>query len=259
MADQFESRNGNATTAPPNELNSLRRGQVWAIAVVAGLVAGVVAWLASEPLREVFKPQLFPIRVALTTFIQPTAASLNAADIKNGTVVFTILGAVTGLTMGIAGGLARRSAQRALTVGLSGLVAGALVGAGASWGLLPLFFRRSVPDPNDLLSPVLIHGGIWIAIGAVGGAAFGLGMRCGRRLFDAIVGACLCALVATLVFHGLGEALFPDSGATSPVAASAGVRLLAVFLVSFLSAIGAARGALGRASQSAKTYEQVEA
>jgi hypothetical protein len=113
-----------------------------------------------------------------------------------------------------------------------------------------LFFHRVVPDPNDLVSPILIHAAIWMAIGAIGGGAFALGMRCGQRSFHVIAGACLGAILATLVYHGLGEAFFPDSGSTAPVASSPWVRLLAVFLVTILSACGAARGAMSRVSHS---------
>ncbi len=225
--------------------------QVWAIALAAGVVAGLGAWLGGELVHEFFRPQLFQIRVALTTFIQPTAASQNSADLKNATLVFTILGAVTGLVMGAAGGLAARSPARGLVAGLGGLLAGGLVGAGASLGLLPYFFRHLVPDPNDLLTPILIHTGIWMAIGAVGGSAFAIGMRFGRRVFDAAAGACLGALFATLVFDGLSEAFFAESGSTVLVATSTWVRLLAVLLITVLTAGGAARGALGRASSCA--------
>ena len=53
------------------------------------------------------------------------------------------------------------------------------------------------------------------------------------------------ALGATVLFHGLGEVLFPDSGSTAPVAGTTLLRLLAVFLVTILIACGAARAAVG--------------
>ena len=90
-----------------------------------------------------------------------------------------------------------------------------------------------------------------MAIGAVGGSAFAIGMKCGRRIFNAVTGACLGAFLATILFHGLGEALFPDSGSTAPVANSALVRLMAVFLVTVLIACGTAWGAKGRVSHPA--------
>jgi hypothetical protein len=236
----------------PSQRDSDRsNAQIWAIALSAGVAAGLISWLAGESVHAFFSPQVFPIRVGFVTYIQPTAASLNTADLKNATLVFTILGGITGLGMGIAGGFARRSLSRGLVVGLGGLAAGGLVGAFASLGLLPFFFRRVVPDPNDLLSPLLIHGGIWMAVGAVSGSAFAIGMKCGRCIFNAVTGACLGAFLATILFHGLGEALFPDSGSTAPVANSASVRLMAVFLVTILIACGTAWGVLGRTRHSA--------
>jgi hypothetical protein len=243
-SDQSETGRSNTTTALPTNVDRVRPGFVWVIALAAGVVAGLVAWLAGESVHGAFQPQVFEVKVALTTFIQPTNASLNAADVKNATLVFTILGGVTGLAMGIAGGLAGRSLRRSVLVGLGGLLAGGLVGALVSMGLLPFFFRRVVPDPNDLMSPILIHAGIWMAIGTVGGLAFAIGMRCWQCIFNATAGGCLGALLATLVFHGLSEAFFADSGSTAPVATSALARLLAVFLITVLIACGAARGAL---------------
>jgi hypothetical protein len=239
--------------APPG-IPARPKSQVWAIALAAGVTAGLVSALAGELLHEAFKPELFSVQVALTTFIQPSAASLNAADLKNATLVFTILGGVTGAVMAIAGGLVGRSLSRGLIVGLGGLVAGAGVGEVASHALLPLFFVRGlIPDPNDLLSPVLIHSGIWTAIGAIGGLAFALGMTRGRRTLNSVVGGCFGALIATLLFHGIGEAMLPDSGSTAPLATSTVLRVVATFLVTLLIAFGAAKGTLGHTSRAAAT------
>ena len=160
---------------------------------------------------------------------------------------------MTGLFLGMAGGLAARSLRRGLIVGLGGLVVGGVVGVAASWGLLPLFYRRVVPDPNDLLSPVLVHAGVWMAIGAVGGLAFAVGMCCGWNSVNAVLGACLGAFVATLLFHGLGEFLFVDSASSAPLAAAPLARLLADFLVTLLVACGTARGALSRPAHASKS------
>jgi hypothetical protein len=225
--------------------------RVWVIALVAGFAAGFGAWGLSEPLHELFRPQLFEVRVALTTFIQPTAPSTNRADLKNAILVFTVLGGVSGLVMGVAGGLAVRSLARGLTVGLVGLVAGAAVGALASWALLPLFYRRVVPDPNDLLLPMSLHAGVWMAIGATVSAAFALGMGLRKGAVKAAIGGCVGALIATLIYHGLGEVFYPDSASTLLVATSTWVRLLAALLITVLSACGAARGSIGPTSSEA--------
>ena len=103
-----------------------------------------------------------------------------------------------------------------------------------------------MPDTNDLLTPILIHGGIWMAVGAIGGLAFSVGMSRGRHLLSAVAAACAGAFVASVLYHLLGGFLILDSSAAEPLASSAVLRLLAMLLVSVLVAVGSARGALGR-------------
>ena len=239
--------NSASTTVPDDRcgIQPRPRRQVWTIALAAGLLMGLGSWLAGERAHEAFKPQLFVVEFMGLTSRQPSTASLNVADYKNATLVFAILGGMTGLAMGLAGGLAGRSRSRGVKVGFAALVIGSLVGALASQALVPLFFRRLVPDRSDLLAPVMIHGGIWVAIGAVGGLAFAIGMRCRGRVADAIAGASFGALLATIFFHASAAALFPESGSTDPVARTPIVRLLAMCVISVLVAIGAAAGSQG--------------
>jgi hypothetical protein len=244
-----EVADGSTTVPPRSEGNRARPRQqvrVWAIALAGGVVAGLVSWLAGESAYGAFRPKLFKVVIMQSTHFTPTMQSMNDADLKNATVAFAILGGVTGLVMGFAGGLAGRSVSRGVIVGLGAQALGGLVGALASLALVPLFYRQLVPDTNDLLSPIMIHAGVWMAIGAVGGLAFGIGLRCGRNLLGAVGGACLGACLATVVYHLLSASLFLDSGSTEPVATSPLVRLLAMLLVPVFVATGAARGALGR-------------
>jgi hypothetical protein len=132
-----------------------------------------------------------------------------------------------------------------VVVGLGAQAVGALVGTVASLALLRLLFRGYVPDPNDEFLLILVHGGIWMAIGAAGGAAFAIGMDCTRRLPAILVESSVAALLATLLYHALSASFFPDSRPTAPVADSTALRFLAMFLVPVLVAAGAARGALG--------------
>jgi hypothetical protein len=193
---------------------------------------------------------LYQVEAMGVSAMRPSRESQIAADSANATLAFAILGGVTGLMMGFAGGLAGRSPVRGLIVGLASMAAGAVVGASASLALLPFFFRRLVPDLNDLLTPMLIHGGIWMAIGALGGLAFAIGMGRGRHLPIAIGAACVGAFLASVLFHLLSESLFLDSDSTEPLAKSAIARLLAMLLATVLIAAGAARGALGHVTRS---------
>src|ERR1700678_4079662 len=112
---------GSVTGLIPSQRDSRRlNARAWAIAVSAGVAAGLISLLPGESVHAFFPPQVFPIRVATTTYIQPTAASVNTADLRNATLVFTIMGGITGLAMGIAGGFAVRSLSRGLVVGLGG-------------------------------------------------------------------------------------------------------------------------------------------
>jgi hypothetical protein len=229
-----------------------RAAQVWAIALVAGIVAGLLAWVGGELAQDTFKPRLYEVpNVFGAVSMQPTGASTNVAEYKNASLAFAILGGVTGLVMGLAGGVAGRSVGRGVIVGLGAQAVGALVGALASLVLLRFFYRGLVPDLNDLWLPVLIHGGIWMAIGAVGGFAFALGKGSARRLQAAIGAAVASGFFASILFQTLSARLLPDAESTGPMAGSASARLLAMLSVTVLIAIGAARGTQGHATRRA--------
>ena len=243
---EANSESTSGSLAP--EVSSPRpQSQVWLIALSAGVVAGLIAWIGGEFAHNAFKPQLFKVEViAIGTTSQPSRESLIAADIKNATLTFAILGCVTGLAMGLAGGMAGRSPGRGVLVGLAAQAAGSIVGALACLALLPLSFRGLVPDVNDLMTPILIHGGIWMGIGAVGGWAFAVGIRSGLHVLNAVGAGCIGGFLASVFYHLLSGGLFPQVNSTEPVADSAVVRLLAMILVTVLVAVGAARGAMGR-------------
>jgi hypothetical protein len=216
--------------------------EIYAIALTAGIVAGVFCWLVGELNREVFKPRMVTTVVFGRTNVGPSTETQNVADSRNAVVAFTILGGVTGLALGFAGGLGGRSLFRGAIVGVVGLALGGLVGSLASIEILPFFYRRLVPDPSDLLTPIMIHGGIFAAIAAIGGTAFAIGMGCGRRVADAIIAACAGALLGTVSFHLLADFIFPDSRSSDPVAGTLSVRLLAKLMVTLPIALGAAWG-----------------
>ena len=118
------------------------RRATWSIVLACGAAGGLVSWLAGELAFGAFRPQLFLIQNMGISSLQPSRESQRAADIKNAALAFAILGGVTGLSMGI-GRRSRRSRPSAvLKVGLLAVGAGALVGAVASLGLVPLFFRE---------------------------------------------------------------------------------------------------------------------
>jgi hypothetical protein len=220
---------------------------------MAGVAAGLLAWAGGELAVDAFKPRLFLLpTLAGGTTLSATVASANVAEFKNGILAFAVLGCVTGLTMGISGGLAIRSPARGVKVGLGAQAVGLLVGGLASLALLRFFYRGLVQNLNDVWSPIWIHGGIWMAIGAVGGSAFALGLGCQRRLLSAIGGAVCGGFFASVLYQTLAASFFPDAQTIQPVASSSPVRLLAMLSVTLLIAAGAARGAQGHATPLAR-------
>ena len=93
-----------AESTPPRS-----RRQVWMIALSAGVVAGLLAWLIAELNHGLFRPKLYQISAMGLTALQPSQESQRVADNMNATLAFAILGGVTGLFMGLAGGLAGRA------------------------------------------------------------------------------------------------------------------------------------------------------
>jgi hypothetical protein len=229
------------------EMNRSRpRRQVWAIALSAGIIGGITAWFAGELAHGFFRPRLYEVQAMGMTSMQPSRQSREAADSANAMLSLALLGGVTGLIMSLAGGIACRSPVRGAMGALPALVSGAAVAVLVSMALIPFFFRGLVPDTNDLLTPIMIHGGIWMAIGAVGGLAFAVGMGRRHHFSSALGAACVGAFLASVLYHLIDAGLFPDSNATEPISNSRLVRLLSSIIPAVFIALGAARGSLGR-------------
>src|SRR5262249_1954505 len=136
--------------------------------------AAVLASLLGELAYSVIKPELVKTTVLLQTFMEVTVETDKAATIRNIIASAAIFGGVLGLAMGLAGGLTARSITRGVIVGLIAAPITAALAAAVARALLPFLFRRMVPDPNDLMTPILVHGGIWAAVGAAGAMAFAI-------------------------------------------------------------------------------------
>ncbi len=222
--------------------------RVWAIALMVGIAAGFVSWGAGELARGFFRPRLSRVELMGMTSLQPTLESQHNADLKNTALAFGILGCVTCLAMGLAGGLAGRSPGRGLMVGVGIQAVGVSIAVFATYALIPRLLRDVTPDPNDLITPMLIHGGIWVPIAAVAGLGFAIGVG-NRRLLSAMGGACLGGLLATILYHILSAMLYPQLGSTEAVSSAWVLRLLASLLIAVLAAAGAAWGMMERATR----------
>jgi hypothetical protein len=213
------------------------------------LTAGLVSWIACEWACDLFRPRLLEVPRWEAVWMEPTPESRYAADLKNAALANAVLGCAAGFAMGLAGGLAARAPSRGIFVGLSAQAVGLLVGALSALAVIPVFHpvfpRMFRTVTNDMWLPLVMHAGIWAAVGAVSGAAFAIGMGCKSRLLNAIGSATAGALLAAVFFQLIGTCLPLGAGATRPVARWSVVRLVAMLLPVSMIAVGAVLGTVG--------------
>jgi hypothetical protein len=133
-----------------------------------------------------------------------------------------------------------------------GLVLAGAAGAGTAMGLVRLFFQIQDRQSNSLLLPLLVHGGIWSAIGLAAGVALGIGAGGRGRALRTGLGGLQGAIVSTLLFEVVGAIAFPTARTHYPVSEEAASRLLALVTVSMLVAAGAVVGAQDPKPKSAR-------
>jgi hypothetical protein len=224
------------------EFRTLTAGRLVPLALGAGLIAGVAAWLVGEFVLHAFVPPYEAQNVMGHIIMKATLKDQSAADTKNATLAFAVLGALMGAALGMAGGIARRSAKAGMVSSAIGLILGVVLTAGVSLALLPFYFQALEKTQEelsrDLSLPLLIHGGIWAACGLSGGAAFaiGLGAR-GLGLIKGAVGGLFGALLGAALYELIGATAFPQDQTTSPLPTIWIPRLLARLLVATLAGL----------------------
>jgi hypothetical protein len=210
--------------------------RVYALALAAGAVGGVVAWLGGEAVHGSFAAPLFD---SFNPRSREMGGLVRSGTIREGLLCFGMLGAALGLALGLAGGFARRSAGAALGAGGLGLALAAAAGACATAGLVPFYLAHVNRDAEDLLLPLLTHGGIWAPIGAAAGLAYGVGMRGRHGALAALLGGLFGALIGTLVFEVIAPFAFPLAKTSEPISMTWGSRLLARLAIALFTAAGA--------------------
>jgi hypothetical protein len=215
----------------PFHLGDLRR-----LAVAAAILAGVVAWLGGEAIHGRYDA---PLLDSFNPRSKEMGAMVASATIREAMRAFGMLGAALGLAMGLAGGIARRSGAAAFAAGGLGLILGAVAGAGSVVELVPYYLKYVNRDGDDLIWPLLTHGGLWSAVGAAGGLALGVGLGGWRRTGRALLGGLIGALAAVLVFEVVGPLAFPLAKTGEPISETWGSRLFARLAVAILAAAGA--------------------
>jgi hypothetical protein len=224
-----------APTAPQPPLGGMSRLLAFA---AAGLVAGVASLLAGEAVLTRYQSDLLaPLSIS------PSPEEMHRwkdARLYSATLTFTTMGGFVGLAMGLAGGSARRSVSLGARAAILGLLLGTATTASLAWVLVSVFFARHDPQSGDLVLPLLTHGAIWSAVGAIGGLAFGLGLGGQGRWKATLVGGLVGAAAATIVYEIVGALVFASNKTDLPVSSSITTRAMAQLLVAILSAVGAA-------------------
>jgi hypothetical protein len=230
-----------ATGAKAPAISPLR---LWACALGAGVAVALTSWLVGEAVVDRYQPKTHVVFGAGGPMSIASPAELWSAQFRNATLANGLLGAVLGAVLGIAGGLASRSTRAGVAAAHVGLVLGMAAGAGASQALLPLYHRfeeaYEEKASGNLTVPLLIHGGVWSAVGACGGLAFGVGARGRGRAARGLVGGLVGAAVGTAVYELAGALAFPLAGTVQPLSHTWESRLLARSAVALLAAAGTA-------------------
>jgi hypothetical protein len=226
----------------PDEAAAAAPGRLAALALAAGVVAGVAAWLAGEATLNTFVPPSHDENVMGQTIRKVEFEDQSRADYRNALVAFAWLGGLLGAAMGLAGGLARPSHRAGAGAAAIGLILGLVSAVVASAAFLPIYFHaldRSKEElSRDLMIPLLVHAGIWSVCGLAGGIALGIGLGGGwPRIVKAGLGGLMGAAIAAAAYEILGAWAFAADHATSPVSWTVTTRLLARVLVAAFAAL----------------------
>jgi hypothetical protein len=213
--------------------------------ILAALAAALGAWILGESGVMKAVPANSAIPTVSAVIMAPTAATTEAADIKNSARLFGTFGALLGLLLGLASGWARRNTRTAAVAGAVGLLAGGVTGAIAPIVVLPAYYRWSAQGTDGLIISVVMHSGLWIALGAAAGLALGIGSSKRWRLAQSAMGGALGAVSGAVIYDLLGAMIFPFAQTGDPFAITSSARLLEFLIPGLAIALGAARGARG--------------
>jgi len=93
---------------------------------------------------------------------------------------------------------------------------------------------------TEMAASLITHGGIWGAVGAIGGLAFGIGLGGRSRAVRALLGGLLGAVAGAILYELIGALALPDNKSMEPIAATWGTRILAQVLAVISTAVGVA-------------------
>jgi hypothetical protein len=215
-SSESSSAASSAIDAPPVSPSTpsvpLRASRIWAFTLLASLLAGLGAFLIHEKVGMRAKPTPNMVRVQGTLTNVPTFPAVHHAERKNASVYFGILGGAVAMVVGLAGGLARGSLRSCFVAAIVGLLLGGSMGAAAVVIIAPFYHRDIERNPeleSDMLAqPILMHAGIWAAIGAATGTALAIGLGRPRLIPSTLVGGLVGGVMAATAYEILGGLVF---------------------------------------------------
>lgn len=226
--------NGSRGTAP-----KIATRRVWALALTAGLLGGLAAWVAGEAVLQAYRPALEPPFKPIPTL--DDSLKVTRARVESGAAIVMLTSALIGLSLGMAGGAARRrwSVMSMVSAGGTGLLLGSVLGAAVGVAVMMALYPNLDPQSGDLLIPLLGHMGAWSVAGLAGGFAFGAGVGGKKVLARTTLGGLVGAALATVVYELIGALAFPTHETHLPIAGSPETRALALALAGLGAAVGA--------------------
>jgi hypothetical protein len=213
-------------------------GRVRSLAVLGGLLAGLLAFASGEATYEIIPIEKVERDLMGSKVLQSSPVTRSVGLTKNGALTFGLLGLCLGSCLGMAGGLARRSISGAVSGTVLGLVMGLALGAGVSWFCLPRFIDARLHYAEyDLMLSLGMHGLIWGSIGAAAGLAFAVGLGKLRLCLPSLIAGFLGALMGAFIFDLIGGAAFPMAECDEPISNTWMTRLMARLLVTLGAAL----------------------
>jgi len=227
-----------ARDLPANGRADLQR--VWVFAVDSAILGGLLGWFAGDEMARRL-PWKEPAQVAIEdgrgrVEVGRFLDLQNEAERQSAVIGMGCLGGILGLMLGVGGGLGRRSNPGAALGGGIGLCLGAAVGASVPWVLVPVFYN-SISQPPNLTLPLLIHTGMYSAIGSVAGLALGSSLNGCSGAIKGFVAGAMGAGIGSMIFNIVHTIMFPLEWDYSPMPGNSGSRLFAHLCVAFLSVI----------------------
>ncbi|GAC1448023.1 MAG: hypothetical protein NVSMB9_30810 [Isosphaeraceae bacterium] len=204
--------------------------------LLASLLAGLIAWSLGETSLLHVEAEKVEVNLMGRVLRETTSATDQAARASTARRSFAVFGGLLGLGMGVAAGLASGSVRRASVAAVLGLLLGGVTGAVMPFLILPLHDRLILSSTSGMVSTLVVHGGLWIPLGVVGGLAFGIGLGDRTRLLHAVVGAALGALLGVVAFELIGALALPLADTGQPISTTPSSRFLANVLIAILTA-----------------------